>query len=121
MLVFELVRWWYSDGWLKLGQNFGLRLRQVYQMFSVPILLTTLFAPWKRIVTYPGQGLNEKMRAMIDNLVSRFVGFGVRILVIIAALVSLAVIALLGLVSFVIWPLVPIGAIFLIVSGVSHV
>lgn len=77
-------------------------------MFSVPSLMRTLFAPWKRIVTNPGAGLNAHLSAIGDNLVSRAIGFTVRVFVLIAALVSIVIIVAVGVVQIVLWPLVPL-------------
>lgn len=76
-------------------------------MFSVPILLRTWLAPWRRIVTYPGATLDAKLRAMGDNLVSRAVGFTVRTLVLFTALLALVFTVLLNFVQIALWPLVP--------------
>lgn len=87
-------------------------------MFSVSILLRTLFSPWRRIITFPGASLQDHLRAFGDNLISRFVGFIVRVSVLIAAGVTLALLVLLCFVEIVIWPLVPLGALALIVKGI---
>ncbi len=87
-------------------------------MFSVRILLRTLFAPWKRIVTSPGASFDAHLRAFLDNLVSRFVGFFVRFFVLFAAGISLIFLCFIGVLELVVWPLLPLLAIGLIVKGV---
>lgn len=93
------------------------RVRQTAQMFSVTTLLRTLFAPWRRIVTYPGAGLAAHLRAMSDNLVSRMVGFTVRLFVLTAAIITLFLVAVVALVEIVAWPLVPLVAVVAVVKG----
>lgn len=54
---------------------------------------------------------------MLDNAVSRAVGFAVRIIVIITALLLLVVIAITGIVVLIVWPLLPPLAIVMIGRG----
>ena len=87
-------------------------------MFSVPILLRTLFSPWKRIITYPGASLDAKIRAFSDNMVSRAVGFSVRLLVLFTAALMLLLVSIVALIEIVVWPLLPILIIVTIVKGI---
>lgn len=92
------------------------RLRSVSGTFSVAILLRTLFDPWKRIYTR-SSGIIEYLKAFADNAVSRFVGFWVRIVVLLTALiVGLATVVVGGLVVMA-WPFLPLMAIGLIIYG----
>jgi hypothetical protein len=86
-------------------------------MFSIRILLRTLFSPWRRIITYPGAGLDAKMRAFGDNLVSRCIGFTIRSFVLFAAAIAFILLGLLALLELVVWPLVPLAGVALIVKG----
>lgn len=117
MFMLDLFSWWYGSGWAGVLGATRRRLGGLAEAFSVKILLGTLFAPWKRIVTYPGAGVDAKLRAWGDNLVSRFVGFTVRFIVLLAAAVSFAGLCLAGLAELVIWPLVPLLAVALVVKG----
>ena len=76
-----------------------------------------LISPWKRI-QYSGKSFDAKMQAMIDNLVSRMIGFIVRIGVLIAALVMITSSAILGLAIAVIWPLIPVLILVCLVKGI---
>ena len=117
MLVAELFVWWYGAGWVAAAKNIGRMLSGVSRLFAIPILLRTLFAPWKRIVSLPGASLEAKMRAYGDNLVSRAVGFTVRFFVLITALLTSAAVAVAGVLGFVLWPLVPLGIVALVGKG----
>lgn len=110
--------WWYGAGWRQITHNVGLRLTKTSHMFSVPILFRTLFAPWRRIMTYPGAGLNARMRAMGDNLVSRAVGFTVRIFVLLTVSVLLLLVGVAGIIEIVAWPLIPLGIVVAVVKGI---
>jgi hypothetical protein len=117
MLTLQLLSWWYGQGWKLMLDNAGLRVVRMSHMFSVPILVRTLWAPWRRIVSYPGASLDQKLRAIGDNLVSRLIGFTVRFLVLLAAGIMLLLTAMYGMVLLLLWPLVPLLIISLIIKG----
>jgi hypothetical protein len=95
-----------------------VRTKNVSLAFSTPTLLKTLFAPWKRI-QYTGKGLDAKMQAMVDNLVSRTVGFTVRLGVLIAALVMITGSVILSTAIALAWPFIPLLIIVCIVKGIA--
>lgn len=117
MLATAFISWWYGAGWKLVATRVAKRLDKTLASFSVPSLARTLFAPWKRVVSAPGAGIAAHFRAFIDNTVSRFVGFGVRLTVLIAASISWATIALLGLIQMIIWPMVPPLVVICLVKG----
>ncbi len=117
-MVFELFRWWYGEGWLQTAKSVNNWTTAVRLTFSLPLLIKTLFSPWRRIITIPGRSLDAKMRAIVDNLVSRVVGFVTRLMVLIAALGLLAVAAVTAVVATVVWPLVPVLIVFCIFKGI---
>lgn len=117
MLVASFLSWWYGAGWARVTRSLNSRLQAVLDNFSVKQLSRTLFAPWRRIVTYPGRSLEERFRALGDNLFSRAIGFVVRLIVLIAALFTLLIIALLTLVEIVVWPLLPLAVPGCLIAG----
>ena len=119
MIALEILTWWYRQGWAQVAKNAEQRFVKVSHMFSVPILLRTLFAPWRRIVTYPGDTIEAKFRAMGDNLVSRVVGFSVRALVLFTAGVMLLCTALAGGIQLLAWPLMPPAIVVLTFMGIK--
>ncbi len=122
MLIVSMFSWWYTSGWRWVITRALARLNTVQRMFSVGILLRTLFSPWKQIIGAPNknQSLDAKFRMKLDNLISRFVGFGVRSLTLLAALVSLIFVLLIGVVTIALWPLLPLSivVVFMIFLGV---
>jgi hypothetical protein len=119
MLVFSLFAWWYGPGWKNVVSSFSKRLSGVAEIFSANQLLKTIFAPWRRIITYPGASLAERWRAWIDNLFSRLVGFGVRIFVLLAALVVLIITSVVTMIEILVWPLLPIGFLICLILGIG--
>ncbi len=115
MMTLEFFRWWYSRGWSLAVKRFEGKLRGIEQAFSVGILLRTLFSPWRRIITYPGGSLSEHFKAMLDNLVSRFVGLFVRLSVLFAAGIITLLFCIAAFIAVVLWPLLPPLAMALII------
>ncbi len=60
----------------------------------------------------PGRGLDAKIQAAFDNLISRCVGFVVRLLVLISACVVCALTAIYTTVVAIAWPLLPMVLIY---------
>lgn len=117
MLLVAFVQWWYGPGWRDASSRLAARIRATFLTFSVPILLRTMFAPWRRIITYPGASLQDRMRAVVDNLVSRAVGFAVRLFALLAALIIVAIYVTFGGLLLILWPILPLLGPALIVGG----
>jgi hypothetical protein len=119
MLFGEFFRWWYGAGWSLAIANVKKHLKNTQAQFSVPTLIATLFSPWRRVTTEPGRSLDAHFRAMLDNLISRFVGFGIRILVLLAAAIILFLTVILGGLQIILWPALPPLVIVLIIRGIA--
>lgn len=117
MVLASFLRWWYGAGWAHVLHSLGPRLQAVLDGFSVRQLFKTLFAPWRRIITYPGRSVQERFQALGDNLFSRAVGFVVRLVVLVAAGATLVVIAVLTLAEAILWPLLPLAVPGCLIAG----
>lgn len=115
-----MITWWYGLGWLQRVASLKAQLANWMKYFSLGILLKTLFQPWKQITTVAGSGtsLDAKKDALIDNMVSRLVGFLVRSSVFFVALLVVAVVLVVNVVYVLIWPLIPLSPIALLTIGV---
>ncbi len=109
MLVAAFFSWWYGIGWRQVIVSLGPRVNGVAASFSVSQLLSTLFAPWRRIITYPGASLAERWRAWTDNVFSRAIGFVVRLAVLFIALILTLIVIVLTILEMVVWPLLPLA------------
>jgi hypothetical protein len=114
-----MLRWWYVTGWVQALQRIGAWASGVEHVFSLSLLVRTLFQPWRRIVTVAGRGLDAKMHAALDNLVSRCIGFFIRIFVILAAGISMLIAFVAALAMAVIWPLLPLAIIWCVFKGIT--
>ena len=119
LMIFELFRWWYGAGWRKMLHSVVAAPTAVERNFSVAILLDTLFAPWKRIVSVQGRSLDTKVQAMFDNLVSRLVGFVVRLFVLLTAALSIVFTMIGSVIVATVWPFVPVLIIFCAFKGIA--
>lgn len=95
------------------------RIDFTYHEFSVPILVRTMFSPWRRIVSLGGGSIGMRFRAVVDNVVSRFVGLTVRLLALTAALVLMGLAAVLGAVTMLVWPFLPLAGPALLLWGLA--
>lgn len=117
MLVVAFFRWWYGPGWRDNADRLKGRIKTIYLEFSIPILIRTLFSPWRRIISYGRGSLEERARATLDNIVSRSVGLVVRISALMAAIIMISLNVVLGSAWLVIWPFLPVAGPILIVWG----
>jgi len=105
----EYAYWHYvqSPAWLL---RFFTTLQQaLLQFFSVPLMLKTLFAPWRKDqARYGGGSVQTLLITFAWNLISRGIGFFVRTILLFLWLVCEALfLALAGLflAAFLLWPL----------------
>lgn len=121
MVVFSLFSWWYTTGWLTLIRKGGARIGAVLSFFSVPLLITSLFAPFRQISAGRVQGpLAVQLQAWGDRLFSRFIGAIIRSFLILLGLVTVVVVGAVVLVVVVAWPLLPVAPLVgLIMAGTA--
>ena len=83
--------------------------------FSLPILLKSLFAPWRRYRwNYPrGLAIGEFFSTLISNTFSRFLGALMRIVLIVVGIIFQIFVILAGLIIILAWVLVS----FIIIAG----
>ncbi len=119
MLVIGFLQWWYGPGWRDAGNRILGRVKSTYQFFSIAMLLRTLFLPWRRIISYSEGSLQQRLRAAVDNLVSRGVGFSIRIMALLTAVVLMTLTFVIGGALVILWPLLPLISVGLMVGGLA--
>lgn len=108
-MISQFINWWYGPGWRQAQHYFGNTTRHIYYGLSVPILLRTLFDPWRRIVTPKSDDPIAALKSTGDNLVSRGVGTTIRLATLTVAGICLAGVGMMTAVVlglWFIWPLV---------------
>ncbi len=123
MLLFELINWWYGRGFKSFVAKLVEKIRNTADFFSISSLLRTLFLPFRQISAgATGESLDARFQAMLDRLISRFVGFIIRITLIVVGLITLVlqtVTSLLAVLAYPFMPAMPICCVILWLTGVT--
>ena len=123
LLVTELLRWWYGDGWRRRAQLIANRLDGTMDYFSMDLLLKTLFAPFRQISAGRVDGpIGVQIRALVDRLFSRVIGAVVRSILLVIGGVTIAIQVIIGGIILIAWglvPLAPIGSVIAMVMGLT--
>ncbi|MDZ7726431.1 MAG: hypothetical protein U5L75_02525 [Candidatus Campbellbacteria bacterium] len=107
----QYVSWHYSRGVHDIVVLWSNFIWFLSHFFSIPLLASTLFSPWKRLHEEPKDGfdLEDFFSAILVNIMMRLVGFFMRLTMIAVGLAVLAL-ALLGLIIdlafWLLWPAV---------------
>ncbi len=120
-LVPTFFTWWYGRGLKDLFAFLTALFSYLRNVFSINSLLKTLFSPWKKMVGERRPGIDGLKDWMADNLISRGVGFVVRIFMLLAFLVCLIVMLIASALVFIFWlgmPAAIIGAFIYIFIGI---
>lgn len=119
IIILQFWNWYYIKavkGIINAWKNFIIFVREYY---SIPLLLKTLFHPWRRDITKYRRGFSIKnfLEVLIFNLISRTLGFVIRFFTIIIGIICLFGVILLGLIIILLWFFLPLILIFLIILG----
>jgi len=121
MFLANILRWWYGDGLLNRLKVIRNRFVFSADFFSIKLLLTTLFSPYRQISAGAIVGsLNVQVRAFFDRLLSRLIGALVRFFMIIFGLIVMVFQVLFGMVALAFWlviPLFPFAGFIMMIIG----
>ncbi|MEI7539799.1 MAG: hypothetical protein WCJ36_03505 [Candidatus Saccharibacteria bacterium] len=125
MFLVGILSWWYSDGFTGRLRIIKERLVGCVDFFSIKLLLSTLFAPFRQISAGSVSGpIGDQIHAFFDRLISRFIGMFVRLFMIIAGLFVILAQTLFGIVLLLSWLIMPflpvIGLIMMIIGWVPQ-
>lgn len=123
MFLVGILSWWYGEGWSSRIQTIRERLAISADYFSIGILASTLFAPFRQISAGQVSGpIGVQMRAFFDRLISRAIGSIVRTFMIFFGLIVMFFQSVFGAILIFIWPIIPIlPAIGLIMTVIGWV
>lgn len=102
--------WHYSFGIKFYLHQYKSNLQSVVQYFSLPLLVKSLFAPWKKLIINEktkGFNITEYFNVISFNLVSRIVGFIARLFLLITGSFILIFFAISGALGLILWYVFP--------------
>lgn len=115
------LEWWYKEGYVNLTTYFRRFFAYLYDQFSISVCISTLFDVWRR--DYQGGdnlSIQERFQAMIQNMVSRFIGFLVKFFTILVYLLFTAASFIFFVFFMIFWLLYPLVSLLLILLGLVY-
>lgn len=106
----DFLSWHYGQGINFYVKRYNYAINWVVHYFSLQLLLPTLFSPWKRMVevdNHTGFNFERWFKVFTYNLISRFMGATIRLLLFIVGLYVLVFIFIFGAIGMVVWTLIP--------------
>lgn len=114
------ISWHYTKAVSDLIGIFKNFIWFIWNMFSIKILLQTLFVPFQKLSVKSTKrfDIQDFFSALVTNLLMRLVGFGIRSFFIVLGLFSLIFFILFSSLFFVIWLILPFILLGMFVLGV---
>ncbi len=112
------VNWYYKEAYFRVWKYIKAIQIINFDVFSVRILFKTLFAPWKRdVISYEGLTIKQRFEVWSLNVSSRIIGFLMKTFVLLAYIFAEAATLIVSVAALIIWPILPLLAIYSIVFG----
>lgn len=123
MIFVSLWQWWYVQGWQEAWRSFIRFIKRLGGVFSIGLLLRTLFSPWKQTVNVSGPNTSLQLRVKwwVGNQVSRFIGFIIRSSTLLVATIGILLTFISGASLLFLWPFIPLIMITLLVMGLVYI
>lgn len=120
LLLFRYARWHYLEATGDILRGWRNILWFILNYFSVPLLLRTLFSPWRGIQWRKRKGFNpgDILSTLLSNLISRILGAIVRSFLIMAGLLCEATFFILGAFLLIFWLLLPFLIFMVFIYGI---
>ena len=108
-LILDYFLWWYTEGIVRFLKYCRAYIVLLVDTFSVRILITTLFQPWRRDIT-PTKGLplDKRFGILTFNLIARFFGAIIKTITFCVFLICFAFLLVTEFVLFILWFFYPI-------------
>ncbi len=109
MFLAGIMSWWYGDGLRLRLAMIGGRIARTNDFFSIGLLASTLFSPYRQISAGKVSGpLPLQLRAFVDRLISRLIGAVVRAFMIVFGVVAIGLQVIGGTIVVFFWMLIPL-------------
>ncbi|MBD3282096.1 MAG: hypothetical protein GF387_00570 [Candidatus Portnoybacteria bacterium] len=114
--VLIFLYWFYNEEVKDIIKGWKNFLIFSTEYFSIPLLLKTLFSPWKRDITKKPRGLDLKkiFEYIMYNLISRGTGFIIRFFTIIVGIFFFILTIIAGAIILILWLFLPLIILVLI-------
>lgn len=117
----QYFKWHYTVAYkdmLRIATNY---LWFFWHFFSIPVLLKTFLAPWKRLgeERLRRGGLKNLLSRVVVNTLMRCVGVLIRGVTIAVGLITLVLAFAASLISYVVWTVLPFILLFLFIAGLT--
>ncbi len=121
LIIYDYFVWHYTRAWREIGGVWRNYLWFVVHFFSIPQLMRSWFAPFKRVTEGRGNTWNFEDLAgfVVINILSRVIGAIVRTVLILIGLVALLVTFCVGMLIYITWILLPVIIIGLVGGSLS--
>jgi len=113
--------WHYTRGFKDLFHVWWNVIWFIQHLFSVPILLRTFIAPWKRLDEEKGSLLKDPesfFSGLAVNILMRLVGMIVRTMILVVAFICFLISNIIGILMTIFWLITPIAIPTLIFIGI---
>jgi hypothetical protein len=120
-IVHHYLLWHYSRAFLEILHVWKNLLWFVIRFFSIPQLMSSWFAPWKRMTEKRRKKWDFEDLAgfVIIGFISRVIGFILRTVVIFIGMICLVLTVIGGLLVFAFWIAAPLILIMLLGFGIT--
>lgn len=121
MIIVLALKWWYGPGWRwAWSRSVNQRIAWVNEAFSILALIRTWFAPFKQTYSNTAKGsIDLRVQAAVDNFVSRLIGSLLRTILIFVGLIGIMLSLVVGLISVMVWPLIPVLPVLSVVLSIN--
>lgn len=118
-LIISYGMWHYTRALSDLLHNYKSLIWFLYNFFSIPLLLNTFFAPWKRMSEARKKGFDpgDFFEKLIVNTVMRVVGVLCRTIIIAFGAAVIAGAVILEVIFFFVWLAAPVLIVALFING----
>lgn len=119
-IFIDYIKWHYTCAlisYIRVYKNFWWF---IVQFFSIPQLTSSLFSPYKRITEKRVSGFDIEawFSYILINLMSRIIGFIIRLTIILLGIICLISFSLLALFGYAVWIIAPILLVVCLLIGI---
>jgi hypothetical protein len=120
LLVPYYLHWHYGEALQSIVRIIRNFIWFTGHLFSIGLLLKTLFTPWQRIMDYgeKNQTMSDVVGTYVVNILMRFAGGIIRLVVISMGLVTSILIAIGGGIFFLLWIAFPLLLFVFVIFGI---